>query len=122
MRLSTLTTIASPRPYRSQVGEDVNKNNMFEDDFIDGSRYQVPPNSWRNWYRVVDLRLTKAFGMTRGAQLSLIAEAFNVFNTENYAGYFGVQRSPNGEPRPDFGSPSGIFATRQFQLGTRLQF
>jgi hypothetical protein len=45
-----------------------------------------------------------------------------VFNTENYSGYFGVQRSPTGEPRPDFGSPSGIFATRQFQLGSRLQF
>ena len=57
-----------------------------------------------------------------GAQLSLIAEAFNVFNTENYSGYFGVQRSPTGEPRPDFGLPSGIFATRQFQLGTRVQF
>ena len=70
----------------------------------------------------VDLRLTKAFRMTRGAQLSLIAEAFNVFNTENYSGYFSVQRSPTGEPRPDFRSPSGIFATRQFQLGTRLQF
>jgi hypothetical protein len=104
------------------VGEDVNKNSLFEDDFIDGTRYQVPPNAWRNWYRVVDLRLTKAFDVRSGAQLSLIAEAFNVFNTENYSGYFGVQRSPTGEPRPDFGSPSGIFATRQFQLGSRLQF
>jgi len=122
IRLSSLATLASPRPYRTHVGEDVNKNNMFEDDFIDGSRYRVPPNAWRNWYRVVDLRLSKAFDVRDGAQLSLIAEAFNVFNTENYSGYFGVQRSPDGEPRPDFGSPSGIFATRQFQLGTRFQF
>lgn len=120
--LSTLATVASPRPYRSQVGEDSNKNNIFADDWIDGTRYQVPPNAWRNWYRVVDLRLTKAFDMGRGAQLSLIAEAFNVFNTENYSGYFGVQRSAGGELRPDFGSPSGIFATRQFQLGSRFQF
>jgi hypothetical protein len=122
IRVSTLATVASPRPYRAQVGEDVNKNNLFEDDFIDGTRYQVPSNTWRNWYRVVDLRITKAFDVRDGAQLSLIAEAFNVFNTENYSGYFGVQRSPTGEPRPDFGSPSGIFATRQLQLGTRLQF
>ncbi|HYN80138.1 MAG TPA: carboxypeptidase regulatory-like domain-containing protein [Gemmatimonadaceae bacterium] len=122
IRLSTVATVASPRPYRAQVGEDVNKNNMFEDDFIDGTRFRVPPNAWRNWYRVVDLRLTKGFEVRRGAQLSLIAEAFNVFNTENYSGYFGVQRSPTGEPRPDFGSPSGIFATRQLQLGSRLQF
>ena len=122
MRLSALATVGSPRPYRAHVGEDLNKNNMFEDDFIDATRYQVPPNAWRNWYRVVDLRLTKAFDMGRGAQLSLIAEAFNAFNTENYSGYFGVQRSPTGEPRPDFGSPSGIFATRQFQLGSRVEF
>jgi len=120
--LSTLATVASPRPYRALVGQDVNKDNIFEDDWINGTRYQVPPNAWRNWYRVVDLRLTKAFDMGHGAQLSLIAEAFNVFNTENYSGYFGVQRSTTGEPRPDFGSPSGIFATRQFQLGSRLQF
>jgi len=72
--------------------------------------------------QVVDVRLTKAFDMGRGAQLSLIDEAFNVFNTENYSGYFGVQRSPHGEPRPDFGSPSGIFATRQFRLGSRVEF
>lgn len=81
-----------------------------------------PRNAWRNWYRVVDLRLTKAIGVGRGAHLSLIAEAFNVFNTENYSGYFGVKRSATGEPRPDFDPPSGTFATRQFQLGSRLQF
>ena len=43
-----------------------------------------------------------------------------MIDTENYSGYFGVQRSASGEPRPDFGFPSGIFATRQMELGTRL--
>jgi hypothetical protein len=33
-----------------------------------------------------------------------------------------VQKSVAGEPMPDFGKPSGIFATRQFQLGSRLTF
>jgi hypothetical protein len=120
--LSTIATAASPRPYRTTLGQDANKNNLLDDDWIDGNRYRVPVNAWRNWYRVVDLRATKAIGVARGAQLLVIAEAFNVFNTENYSGYFGVQRSATGAVRPDFGSPSGIFATRQFQLGSRVQF
>lgn len=122
LRLSTITKIASPRPYRAMDGRDINSNNFFDDDFIDGKRYQVPDNAWKNWYRVVDLRLTKTLGLGRGTSLSLILEAFNLFNTENYSGYFAVQRSATGELRPDFGTPSGTFATRQFQLGSRLEF
>ena len=122
LRLSTITTLASPRPYKATDGRDMNRNNFLEDDFIDGKRYRVPENSWKNWYRVVDLRLAKAIGLGRGANLSLIFEAFNLFNSENYSGYFGVQRGANGELRADFGSPSGTFATRQFQLGSRVEF
>jgi len=91
-------------------------------DWIDGRRYRIPPNGWKSWYRTVDLRFTKMVGLRGRMRLSIIAEAFNLFNTENYAGYFGVQRSDTGEPRPDFGTPSEIFATRQFQLGSRFEF
>lgn len=122
LALSTVATAASPQPYRTTVGQDVNKDNLLDDDWIDGKRYRVPPNVWRNWYRVVDLRLTKTIVSARGATLSLILEGFNVFNTENYSGYFGAERSATGEPRPDFGTPSGIFATRQLQLGSSLRF
>ena len=120
--LSTIATVASPRPYRSSVGQDVTANNFLEDDWIDGKRYRVPSNVWSNWYRVVDVRITKSIDLARSTRLSVIAEGFNVFNTENHAGYFGEQRSSTGEPRPDFGSPSAIFATRQWQVGTRLAF
>jgi hypothetical protein len=99
----------------------VNRNSLLEDDWIDGKRYRVPSAAWKNWYRMVDVRLTKAFRVGRGARLSVTAEAFNLFNTENYAGYFGVQRDATGD-RPDFGTPSGIFATRQFQVGSKMQF
>jgi hypothetical protein len=119
---STIATAASPRPYRTTVGQDLNKDVLLDDDWIDGKRYQVPANVWRNWYRVVDVRLTKSISSGRGSRILLTAEAFNLFNTENYSGYSGTQRSAAGEPRPDFGSPSGIFATRQLQIGTRLQF
>jgi hypothetical protein len=120
--LSAIATVASPRPYRTTIGQDVNQNNLLEDDWIDGSRVALPPNTWSHWYRVVDLRLSKAIDLDRGLRLSLIAEGFNLFNTENYAGYFGVQRSATGALRPDFGSPSGVFGTRQIQLGSRLEF
>ena len=113
LAISTVAIAASPTPYRSTVGQDVNKDNLLDDDWIDGKRYRVPPNAWRYWYRSVDLRVTKTLASARGAQLSVIAEGFNVFNTDNYSGYFGVQRSSTGEARPDFGTPSGIFATRQ---------
>jgi len=122
LRISTIATAASPRPYKTVVGQDLNNNNFMEDDWIDGRRYQVPANQWRNWYRVVDLRLTKAIRLGDNTNISLIAEAFNVLNSENYSGYFGVQRNANGELRSDFGSPSGTFASRQFQVGTRLDF
>ena len=120
--VSTIATAASPRPYKTVVGQDLNKNSFQEDDWIDGRRYRVPENVWRNWYRVVDMRLTKAINLGRGTNVSLIVEAFNVFNTENYSGYFGVQRNAAGEIRSDFGSPSGTFATRQLQIGTKLEF
>jgi hypothetical protein len=122
LRLSTVTTVASPRPYRVIDGRDVNRNNLFDDDFIEGKRYRVPATDWRYWYRVADLRLTKEIEIRDGARLSLIVEGFNVFNTENYSGYFGAQRTTAGEMRPDFGVPSGVFASRQLQLGTRLDF
>ncbi len=122
VRLSTVTTVASPRPYRTTDGRDLNKNNFFDDDFIDGKRYRVPDDAWRFWYRAVDLRLTKVISVREGARLSFILEGFNVFNSENYSGYFGVQRSANGDIRPDFGGPSGVFAPRQMQLGSRLDF
>jgi hypothetical protein len=120
--ISTITTIASPRPYRTWAGQDLNKNSFPEDDWIEGRRYQLPDSKWSSWYRVVDLRLSKAVGLGRGVRMAVTAEAFNLFNTENYASYFGVKTSDSGEPRPDFRSPSEIFATRQLQLGTRLEF
>ena len=122
LRLSTITTVASPRPYRTRLGVDTNKNGFVQDDWIDGKRYRVPGDAWRYWYRMVDLRLTKAIDLGRGARLSVIVEGFNVFNTENFAGYSGVQKSNNGALRDDFGSPNAIFATRQVQIGTRLEF
>jgi hypothetical protein len=122
LSVSTITTLASPRPYKTWDGQDLNRNNFFEDDWISGRRYRTPANTWRNWYRVVDLRLTWPIELGRRVRLSVTAEGFNIFNTENYSRYGFVQKSPTGDPAPDFGKPRGIFATRQLQLGTRMEF
>lgn len=120
--ISTVATLGSPRPYRTYAGQDANQNNFTDDDWIDGRRYALPSSGWKSWYRMVDLRLAKAFAMRGGTRLSVTAEAFNLFNTENYSGYFGVQKDATGQLREDFGTPSGIFATRQLQIGSRLEF
>jgi hypothetical protein len=86
-RVSTIATFASPHPYLATLGQDRNNDNNFGDDFINGQRVATVPNSWKNWYKTVDLRVTKDLGMLSGARLSLIAEAFNIFNWVDYSSF-----------------------------------
>ncbi|MGH7460811.1 MAG: TonB-dependent receptor, partial [Longimicrobiales bacterium] len=115
-RLSTIATVASPRPYRATDSTDVNRNDFREDDWIDGKRYLVPENKWENWYRNVDVRLTYQIPLFRSVRLSAVAEGFNIFNTVNHSDYSGIARTSN------FRQPINVFATRQFQLGMRAAF
>jgi hypothetical protein len=120
-RLALLATVASPRPYRAFVGQDLNLNSFLFDDWIDGRRYVEPPGTWRHWYRVLDVRLARAVALPGGMRGSLIAEAYNVFNSENYSAYQGRQRL-GGTDNASFRQPGGVFGTRQLQLGARVEF
>ncbi len=76
----------------------------------------IIPNAWA--FRTVDLRLEKAF--TFGDQrLSLVAEAFNVFDFENYepTSYNGNIPAPGQPANEAFGRP-----TQLLEPGRRLQF
>jgi hypothetical protein len=85
-------------------------------------RTQRPPNDWKYWYRTVDLRLQRAL-LTRGTQkLTVMAEVFNVFNTENISAYGGQQYQANGAAVATFGQSTAAFAARQAQLGFRVDF
>ena len=59
--LSSITTLASPRPFVSTDGRDINLDNITGDDYLGGTvgatgnRTVLPANSFRNWYRTVDL-------------------------------------------------------------------
>jgi hypothetical protein len=70
-----------------------------------------------------DLRLMRYIALTEKVTLSLIAEAFNVFNIANLTGYSNVLNQPNyGQPSARVGQVFGTGGPRACQLGARLEF
>jgi hypothetical protein len=67
-------------------------------------------------YRTVDLRLAKGVPVGGVRRISVSAEAFNIFNWNNYSGFVGRQTDAL------FSRKSGVFAPRQGQLGLRYEF
>jgi len=73
-------------------------------------------------YRSVDLRVEwEAPPIASQVRIGLIAEAFNVFDFDNYSGFDGWAGAP-GEPNPNFLKPNTAFNARRFQVGLRLGF
>ncbi|HEX2781420.1 MAG TPA: carboxypeptidase regulatory-like domain-containing protein [Gemmatimonadaceae bacterium] len=125
--LSGIGTIASPRPYGAFIGQDLNRDNDLTDDFFPtgdpaGQRTQRPRNAWNRWYRNVDLRVGKSLLASRGTTLRITAEIFNVFNTNNVAGYNGRQRDQAGALLTTYGRPNAAFGARRGQVGLRAEF
>ncbi len=75
-------------------------------------------------HSAVDLKVEKRVNLARGAGVSLIAEAFNIFNDKFYTNYDGLIRPLTGPPNPTFGKPRAIIANsqRRYQFGVRAQF
>ena len=70
-----------------------------------------------------DLRLTRKIALNESLTLSLIAEAFNVFNIANLTGYSNVLNQPNyGQPGARVGQVFGTGGPRAFQFGGRMTF
>lgn len=80
----------------------------------------MPPSRWRNWYRIVDVRVDHDLPIGR-ARLSATTEVLNIFNTQNYSSFDGTLETGASE-NLRFGLPNGVFGTRQLQLGARLSF
>ena len=125
---SSIGTFASPRPFVSIDGRDINLNNITGDDFIGGTstttgiRTTRPENKWENYYRPVDIRLARPLYTSRGRKVSVSAEAFNLFNWNNNLSYGGTQFTAAGARVASFGIPTGAFAARQAQVGMRLDW
>ena len=126
--LSTIATVASPRPFTSIDGRDVNLDNITGDDYTggtltsSGNRTARPSEKWDNWYRTVDVRLSRPLYTWEGKKISFSAEIFNLFNWSSNLSYGGTQFTATGAAVATYGIPTGSYAARQAQIGMRLDW
>ncbi len=127
IEVASIATLASPRPYAVTLGVDVNKDDNLTDDFlpdgsVTGDRTVRPDGEWKNWYRNLDIRVGKKFSGRGNMSFRLTGEVFNVFNTNNVAGFFGRQKDAAGNLLTTYGSPNSAFGARRAQVGTKIEF
>ncbi len=125
---ATVTTVASPRPFISTDGRDVNLDNITGDDYTGGTaaatgnRTVMPANAWPNWYRTVDIRLGRPLYTVNGKKVSLTAEVFNLFNWFNKLSFGGTQFTATGTAVASYGVATAAYAARQAQVGMRVDW
>ncbi|HEX8068829.1 MAG TPA: TonB-dependent receptor [Pyrinomonadaceae bacterium] len=75
-------------------------------------------------YQTQDVRLSRTFVYRERWKLTLIGEAFNLFNVANLSGYSGNLANPAtfGQPARRFDQVFGSGGPRAFQFGARLSF
>jgi len=115
-RVGTLITLGSGFPYHifdHSRGHGVNQEVFLRN----GGRPPKENTLGVEWFafRTVDLRLEKDFKIGPG-EVGLIAEVFNIFDSENFGGFDGHIPGP-GESNPNFGKPTNLV-----EPGRRLQF
>jgi len=81
----------------------------------------IPRNALKNFsFQQVDLRLSKMVRLPGSVTVSLMAEAFNVFNRANYSSQNSLLNPTNAAVTSRFGQPTGSYIPRQGQLGFRI--
>ncbi len=127
-QLSAVSTFASPRPFGQIDGRDINLDNITGDDYPGGTvstsgiRTAMPVNAWVNWYRNVDVRLSRPLFDWNGRKVSFSAEGFNVFNFKNNLSYGGTQFTTAGVAVPSFGKALSSYGARQGQVGMKIDW
>jgi hypothetical protein len=125
---SSITTIASPKPFVTIDGRDINLDNITTDDYIGGTttstgtRVTRPSNDWKNWYRTVDVRLAHPLFVSGKTKVNATAEVFNLFNWSNILSWGGTQFTAAGAPISTFAQPTGAYQARQAQFGLQASF
>jgi hypothetical protein len=122
-RLGTLITLGSGTPYNiddASLGFGPGRQVLRRNAGRPEKESFIIPNAWA--FRSVDLRLEKDFGIGPG-QLGLVAEAFNVFDYENYGCHNGFIPPLDADPNPNFGKPGCLVEPgRRLQFGVRYSF
>jgi hypothetical protein len=138
VQVSTITTLASGRPFTPLAGSDLNGDGdggAFPSDRA--RRNPTDPSSavGRNSGTmksqfVVDLRLSKKVKVGKSASFEILAEAFNLLDRANFSeinNIFGVGAFPDSpqrdaQGRVTYGLYEQALPPRQVQIGARLSF
>ncbi len=114
INISGIGRYRSGLPYTVLSGADLN-NDIFRQDLSPGVSHV---NSARgDSFSQVDVRVSKDFRFVRSFGVELIAEMFNVFNSENPAKF-----DRNGNPTAYAGTEPTVGEQRLAQLGVRVRF
>ena len=86
------------------------------DGLVDQRDTTQPRNAFRtDAYADVDLRVDKQFALPRAQRITVLLEAFNLFNRANVASVSNVSG-------PSFGTPTTFLSGRELQFGVRYFF
>jgi len=121
--LSWIATWQTGQPYSKTVTNDLNRDGNTRNDIVPGSRNsQRLPDTYN-----VDLRIAKRIPLTSGANLELIAEAFNLFDRDNINAqrtvFYNYDVTNNLLiPQTNFGQSIGAADNRIVQLAAKITF
>lgn len=116
IKLSGIFTVASPTPVNAITGSDDNFDGDPDNDFLGGIPFNYRPEGWENWYRNMDIALTKGFEINNSHRIEVRADIFNALNADNWSGF------QNNFAAATFGDPVTAFSPRRLQLGVRYSF
>lgn len=121
-QLSGIASLGSPTPVAVIIGEDLNNDNNYSDDWPNGQRNSGRPSLFRirNWFKNVNLQLTKIFPVG-GTVVRLEVDAFNVFNWFDASAYGARMEDALGHPYTNFMQPTGAYPAREIQFGCRVE-
>lgn len=125
---SGIITLQSGFAYSALIAGDANRDGNPSTDRVPGTRRNgfTTPSVY-----IFDTRVMKTFRFGENYSVSLLAEAFNLFNRSNIAtvntGRYGIAGSTatvltNPAPSTPFGGPRTFLGERQVQLGVRFKF
>lgn len=125
---SGIITVQSGFAYSALIAGDANRDGNPSTDRVPGTKRNgfTSPRIY-----VFDTRVTKAFKFGENYSVSLLGEAFNLFNRSNIAtvntGFYGIASSSavvftNPAASTPFGGARTFLGERQIQLGVRFKF